>query len=333
MISPQSGAFPLKDSRMRRNSAYFCLCEKVGLALCIAACKRDFTVAVPQFYPVTVYHFRTPSPGGQQPFHNDMLPAFFSAPCSKCFNVSRKRVAMFQAWGFILDQMVSNSVSDNRKEPNPCRSNLYPSLLPPPSDLPLAVTPSVNKPCPVLSLAQPAQPSLTVTRAPVPSWVPLAGSHIARSRIAVTKRSRTRAPLFSNDREPDQHLRVHSKTLRINKGTHSCLSNRSFLPQSHPLASPPAVTASESKPLSVALSAVSAQQPLAVTPLQVQPWVQARTSSTAIRTPHGADALTRLTRPVFIHTQTSLCPSAQRRFAFLRPELRPTSEAPCSTSC
>ncbi len=296
MISLQSGAFSLKDSRMRRNSAYSCLRKKAGLAQCVAACKREFTVAVPQFYPVAVYHFRTPSPGGQHPFHNDMLPAFFYGPPWKCFSGSRKRVAMCQPRGFILNQMVSNSVAENRKEPDPCRSNSYPSLLPPLLDLPLAVTQSANRPCQVPSLAQQAQPSSMAMPGRVPLWALSAVWPIARFRIAATKRSSAGAAHLSNVRGPYRRPRVQSIRLPSDTGTHPCLSDRSPLPQS-------------------------------------QPSVQAQTRCIATKALYGANVLTRVPPPVFIHTQTSLCPPARRRFPFPCPELRPTSEAPCSTSC
>lgn len=79
MTAPlQIGAFLLSDSRIWRNSAHSRRSSFPCLESPEKECKGSPTEALPQVICVFVYHFRTPSPGGQQVSQDVMLPAFFS---------------------------------------------------------------------------------------------------------------------------------------------------------------------------------------------------------------------------------------------------------------
>lgn len=73
------GAKPPENSRIWRNSAETLGVPKQSYARGAALCDALSVRAVPQSKSVCMYHFRTPSPGGQQAFSKTLLPAFFCA--------------------------------------------------------------------------------------------------------------------------------------------------------------------------------------------------------------------------------------------------------------
>ncbi len=88
------GAKPPEYSRIWRNLADRPQFRKIRYAGSAGACNGGIVSAVPQNNPVGQYHFRTPSPGGQQVFPNTLLPTFFSGMPRRSFTVRRQRRAV-----------------------------------------------------------------------------------------------------------------------------------------------------------------------------------------------------------------------------------------------
>lgn len=72
------GAKSPSVSRVWRTLADRTQVRQFGFAESPAACNCKIMSAVPQINPVGQYHFRTPSPGGQQVSSNTLLPTSFS---------------------------------------------------------------------------------------------------------------------------------------------------------------------------------------------------------------------------------------------------------------
>lgn len=160
-------------------------------------CKRVVAGSLPQITCDAVYHFRTPSPGGQHVSQDVMLPAFFFAPYQDVTpDVSTRHTnASVYDIGplFLLDHTVPNSIAENEKELKPCHSNLLLLHLLQPLDWPHVAIHLVNKRCPEPSLVLRALPFSTVTLAPVPLSARLVVSRIVNSRAAVTDRRNAHA--------------------------------------------------------------------------------------------------------------------------------------------
>lgn len=88
MIPTVIGAKPPRYSRIWRRLAEKPLVSKSRYTVCDTACDGFITSAVPQNYPVDQYHFRTPSPGGQQMHSSTLLPASFS-----CFTLAARALS------------------------------------------------------------------------------------------------------------------------------------------------------------------------------------------------------------------------------------------------
>lgn len=71
------GAFPPFNSRYWRNPAHFRPEQSLPFLHGKKACNRNVTEPLPQVICGDVYHFRTPSPGGQRMSQDVMLPTFF----------------------------------------------------------------------------------------------------------------------------------------------------------------------------------------------------------------------------------------------------------------
>ena len=87
------GAFSPLYSRIWRNPAHSRLPQFWRLDGSEKECNRVDTRALPQVICVFVYHFRTPSPGGQQISQDVVLPAFFSS-CHRCVSRIARVFAM-----------------------------------------------------------------------------------------------------------------------------------------------------------------------------------------------------------------------------------------------
>lgn len=166
------GANSPRSSRIWRNPAHFTRQLKTRYESGAASCECGLTAAVPQVYPVAVYHFRTPSPGGQHAFHDVMLPVFFFAR-SRDRSVPhgrqiRARMARFgrrfaQVGAVVMEPLISNPVGlistgiDTGDGSCGPKHLLWP-LLPFLALRPVA-TPRVNRPSSAAPLAQVRQPS------------------------------------------------------------------------------------------------------------------------------------------------------------------------------
>lgn len=75
------GIFPPSISRYWRNLAHFRPASRSPFLRDEKACNRTIAASLPQVICGVVYHFRTPSPGGQRISKDVMLPTFFLRPC------------------------------------------------------------------------------------------------------------------------------------------------------------------------------------------------------------------------------------------------------------
>ncbi len=336
------GAFPPPNSRYWRIPAHSRLAGGMPFVCREKACERDLTEPLPQVICGAVYHFRTPSPGGQRISQDVMLPTFFLCQRKKMRDdVTACHAIAFDCVRpdrFILDRSVPNSNPEIEKEPIPCHLNL--PLLPLSQRLgwPLAAIPLVNRRYRVLSSAPQVQPSLTVTLARVLLSAPSAELPIVRSttRRAATdyRQSRANGRLF---RRRDAHSspsnrgslirdRVCHITKVSNKGRPTCVLNPLFLSRPQPSDWRHVVTLSVSRLFSAVPPVVSEARCSEVTRLQAQPLVPAPTCFTATNTQAAAKALPRHARNFRSH--------AERRPVFgqggvLRSRTQ-RSEAPCS---
>lgn len=163
MTAPlQIGAFLLPDSRIWRNSAHSRRSSSQRLESPEKECKAQITEALPQVICVFVYHFRTPSPGGQQVSQDVMLPAFFSIyrRPSKCRMAAlvraRKRAPLHEfrrqhaqvngcGWEPLQDVCVLSKTGLSKEGISTCISRHSPLSLPPHLGLLPAVTRLANK--------------------------------------------------------------------------------------------------------------------------------------------------------------------------------------------
>jgi hypothetical protein len=174
------GAKSPGDSRIWRNLAHCCRSGNLGLARDSDSCNRLRAKAVPQKYSADVYHFRTPSPSGQQMSQDILLPTFFSRPVALIY---RRRHAQKNGHEPIgahclsrhLERLFFSTVelrtSKHNKGTQSCLSNQSFSPLSHPSALLPAVTPLVSRPLLAVPSAASEQRLWVVTRLQVLPWV------------------------------------------------------------------------------------------------------------------------------------------------------------------
>ncbi len=157
MKRPEIGAKSPFETPIWRNPAYSRLAGTLGFASSESSCDGQYIAAVPQVYPAVKYHFRTPSPGGQQSFSNVLLPAFFSwlraSAAARRTDIGPSQYAHRREGAHrarpCREQLIFKRVCLGKKKTskgiNPWRSNHSSSRLLQFLDLPRAATPLASR--------------------------------------------------------------------------------------------------------------------------------------------------------------------------------------------
>ena len=334
-------AFPPPDSRIWRNPAHIGLVNTPVFVALQSLCKRYCTESLPQVFCGSVYHFRTPSPGGQQMSQDVVLPtSFFVFYQIVALDVTARHAnasVYDRRTPLLLDHSVPNSIAEKEKDPKPCHSNLLLSHWPQPLDWPHAAIRLANRPCPAPLSVPLAQPSSMETSVPAQLSVPLAVSPSVSCRTAATECRQLRADPVGFRRcgaHPARRVRerlidlgVCHRTTTPKEGRSSCVSRHLSSPRLLRSALRPAATRSENKQSLAAQLAASGQQCSAATPSLAQPLAPVPTCSIATGIPAAADTFARPSRAFRSHTRRR---SAYLQDGVLRSKTQ-TSEALCST--
>ena len=217
----------LATSRIWRNSACFSRSVPVGYTRPQMLCNGDPTVSAPQTYAGADYHFRTPSPGGQQTQLRDLLPASFFVPAAHCVGRLCPEISVRRRNGAQLNPKSPDCLTRHSALPTlrasskgikKCVSGPLSSPSRHQLDWRLAVILRANRPSLAVPLARARRLSRAVVSLPVLQSVRLATSFSAKPIPAVvTKTSRPARPEFtypqhrSAQRQCDV-LRLHVRT-------------------------------------------------------------------------------------------------------------------------
>ncbi len=167
--APSIGTFLPESSRMWRNPAHFSGALKRGFAWLTCACQRDVTASASPSPAGAEYHFRTPSPGGQQTPIGALLPVSFRTKTMAWRIIARNRMSFDCDLQEPLDvASVSDADHGSKQGAVPCASNQQP--LRPPSlwqALRLVGTQWVNKLSLAALLVPVPQPSQAVASSQV----------------------------------------------------------------------------------------------------------------------------------------------------------------------
>lgn len=205
------GANPPQGHRMRRKLADLGAPAACSFTQDHVPCHRPPAESVPQTITDAVYHFRTPSLGGQTTRSSARLLTIFlpaTAPCA-ARAAHRRSCAAVPRFGqpyahvaarrlrALRQRRVDSTTSVNWKGRGSCKSNLLSSQAAPHWALPPVVTPSVNRPSSGVPLAPVLRPSQAAASLQVPpsvlraillpanwtSWTANPRAHLARSTL------------------------------------------------------------------------------------------------------------------------------------------------------
>lgn len=197
------GGFSPLDSRIWRNLAHSRRDTHLPFVRPDKACDRVHAASLPQVICGAVYHFRTPSPGGQQVSQDIMLPTFFFVSfglvlanirrlafgrqqLDACKHAFRRSDAYLRAVGLerLIDLGVCHTTNASNKGRSTCVSNSQ--FLPqrPRSVWPRVVTQWVSRLCSGALLAASEVPFLAATPSRVPLSVPERTCFIAKQTQA-----------------------------------------------------------------------------------------------------------------------------------------------------
>ena len=187
------------DSRIWRILAHSRLCRFPRLERAEKECNRSHAAALPQVFCVSVYHFRTPSPGGQQSSKGVLLSAFFvpfgrSVPRWVAVLLAHTREPTAAA-------RVCVAQCTSMEGPQLCNSRHLPLLQPPHSDLLPAETRWANRLLSAAQLAALARPRWVAMRLQVRLWA------LARTCCSASK---TRAAASPFPSRPAGAIRSHA---------------------------------------------------------------------------------------------------------------------------
>ncbi len=210
------GAFLPVDSRMRRNMAYSRRSGNLPFVRAEKPCDRCSSASLPQVICGAVYHFRTPSPGGQQMSKAIMLPTFFfvlhrwlcatgrgpSWVLQSVMCIGRVGPSAGDQQGYCKERMIDLGVCyptrTSNKGRSKCVSNSQFSPPQQPSDLQPAVTRWVSRPFWAVPLAALALPHWAATLSRVQPWVQAPMSFTAKPIPADANSLTRRARVFQS---------------------------------------------------------------------------------------------------------------------------------------
>lgn len=175
------GTFLPANSRMWRNPAHLSEAAQLGFASVTRSCQPEITASAPPSPAGVVYHFRTPSPGGQQTPRGALLPVFFCLTSRVCpvrgGDHRRNRAQAHRlASDCLTARVTAPTLCPTTKGCDPCQSNPLPSYAQQPLALRPAETRLANKPSSAVPSVQVPQPSPAAALSLVPPLGPRATS-------------------------------------------------------------------------------------------------------------------------------------------------------------